>query len=111
MRQSQQQKQQVSPVRHSRVGGNPGFISRAQAEPGTEQMLLLSCVAAPAAKSKSTMRVGLPAFDFAALRSGRTEIEPTARSASLSSTLDLPCYFSSPILQERKPACPTRYMS
>jgi hypothetical protein len=72
------------PVRHSRAGGHPVFISRAQAEPGhgycgraapslpsqaepgTEKMLFLSSVAARAAKSKSAMRVGLPAFDFAA---------------------------------------------
>jgi hypothetical protein len=35
-------------------------------------------VAAPAAKSKSAMRAGFLAFDFAALRSGRTEIASAA---------------------------------
>jgi hypothetical protein len=72
------------PVRHSRAGGNPGAVSRAQAlpgygycgraapslpsqaEPGTEQVLFLSSVAAPAAKSKSALRAGFLAFDFAA---------------------------------------------
>lgn len=35
-------------------------------------------VAAAAAQSKSTIVAGLPALDFAALRSGRTGIKPTA---------------------------------
>jgi hypothetical protein len=61
-------------VRHSRAGGNPVSVSRAQAlpghgykaEPGTEEILFLSSVAALAAQSKSALRAGLPAFDFAA---------------------------------------------
>jgi hypothetical protein len=76
------------PVRHSRAGGNPVFISRAQAlpghgyycgraapslpsqaEPGTEKMLFLSSVAAPAAK---------PALSKVEGGSGRTGRAPTA---------------------------------
>jgi hypothetical protein len=71
------------PVRHSRAGGHPVFISRAQALPGhgyggraapslpsqalpgTEKILFLRSVAALAAKSKSAILEGLPAFDFA----------------------------------------------